>query len=742
MINIFQKSGNTVTVIGRDKDNKRTMEEISIVPYYYIKELKGEFKDLYGNALKKIECKDMWQLREKSKNQETFEADVQLTDRVLIDKISKIEKSNLRILYFDIETLDNADPDEVGSPITCICCYDNYLKRKFGFVWRKDLKEEVIKDDNKKVFYFNNEESMIKKFINFVVALDFDLLAGWFVEGFDIPYIVNRCIKLGIKDVNNLSMYKDVSVKKNRLGTYYISMNGRYVFDLLKAYKHLTSHQMDSYKLGDVGQIEVGEGKVEHKENFVELWNNIPKLLEYCFKDVMLCVMLDEKRKLIEYHDEIRRLVGCRWECIWNATLLHDILFLRKAKELGVVLPTKVKAERNKYGGGFVDTPIAGLHKNICVIDVVSLYPNIIRSFNLSPETLGKGDINVNGLKFDETKRGICSIICDDVLTLRADVNNRMKAEKKKNGKTALFYLLETQKWALKIVVNSLYGALGTPYFRMYNRAIADTITFMARETNLWCRNVVSNMGLKVVYADTDSVFFKFPDDLKVENYDKFGVDIATKVTNSFTDFVKQYGVKKPHTLVIELDKIYTKMFFGASLSGASVKKRYACFKLEDGKEVLDIKGFETVRSDASVVEKEALTNVFKMILNGKNKEEIERFINSVKLDITTMKYKWSDIAIRRGIKKTTRKDIYTKAMDYSNKYLGTNFKKGDRIKMLFVNNPLTATLAFEFDEQVPKDTKVNWSLMFKRMFDTKLQRIYTALNWNISNEKQVKLFE
>ena len=745
MINIFQKSGNTATIIGRDKEGKRTKEEISIVPYYYIKNINGKYKDLYGNKLQKIECNSVWEIRKRIKFIESFEGDVQLCDRILIDKIPKIEKQKLHIMHFDIETLDNSDPETVLEPITCICCYDNFTKKKMGFVWRKDLKEERKVVGEKTVFYFNTEENMLKKFIKYVCHCDFDLLTGWYVGGFDIPYIINRCFKLKVNEVHNLSMHGEVSIKKSYVGDYFIRMNGRYVFDLLKGYRRLTSHQMDSYKLDAVGFIETGEGKVEHKENFRELWQNIPKLLKYCFKDVMLCVYIDEKRNIIGFHDEIRRMVGCRWESIWNATLLHDIVFLRKAKSLGMVLPTKKKSERQTYKGGYVELPIPGLHSNIAVVDLVSLYPNIIRTFNLSPETIGSGDIKVNGIKVDESKKGICSIICEEILIKRAKIKALRKIELKEHGKdTVLYKKLDTEQWALKIVVNSLYGALGTPYFRMYCRDIADTITTMGRTIIQWSSDFVKKLGLNVVYNDTDSVFFEIPNDDNLSNdeLEKIGIDIGKKITVGYDDFVKEYGVMKKHTLVMDYEKMYTKIFFGAGSNGKATKKRYAGFMLHKGKEEFQVKGFGIVRSDSSIIEREAMTKVFKMVLKGEEKEEIEKYINGLKVDITNKKYKWSDIAVRRGLKKIERKDMYVKSIDYSNKYLGTTFGKGSRIKMLFVkNNPLTETMAFEFDEQIPDDVQINWKKTFERMFDKKLDRIYTALNWNAPKTKQVTLF-
>ena len=742
MINIFQKSGNTVTVIGRNKEGKRTMEEISIVPYYYIKNDKGKYKDLYGNKLKKIECKSSWEIRSKVKFIESYEADVQLCDRILIDKIPNIEKQPLHIMHFDIETLDDSDPETVLVPITCICCYDNFSKKKTGFVWRKDLKEEKIVEGDKTVFYFNTEEDMLKKFIKYVCHFDFDLLTGWYVGGFDIPYIVNRCLKLGINELHNLSMYGDVKIKKSYVGDYFIKMNGRYVFDLLKGYRRLTNHQLDSYKLDAVGFIETGEGKVEHKENFKELWQNIPKLLKYCFKDVMLCVLIDEQRNIINFHDEIRRMVGCRWEHIWNATLLHDIVFLRKAKSLDMVLPTKKRSERVTYKGGFVESPISGLHSNIAVVDLVSLYPNIIRSFNLSPETIGKGNIKINDLSFDENKKGICSIICEEILTKRFKIKDLMKIEEKEHSKeTSLYKKLYAEQWALKIIVNSLYGALGTPYFRMYCRDIADTITFGARTIIQWSSNFVKKLGFNVVYNDTDSVFFEIKNDnnLSTDELEKIGKEVGKKITVGYDEFISQFGVKNKHTLVMDYEKMYTKIFFGAGNNGKATKKRYAGFVLHKGKEEFQVKGFGIVRSDSSLIEREAMTKVFKMVLRGKEKEEIEKYINGLKINITNKKYKWSEIAVRRGLKKIERKDMYVKSIDYSNKYLGTTFGKGSRIKMLFVkNNPLTETMAFDYDEQVPEDVQINWKKTFERMFDKKLDRIYLAMDWKVNAKRDV----
>jgi len=760
MINIFQKSGDTIILVGRDNEKNRTMEEIKHIPYFYVKDINGKYQSVFGDRLKKIEVNSSYEVKkEREKYDETFESDILFINRILIDRVENIGEDEFRVCYLDIENAGSLDRVNTPVPITCICCYDNFSETQYGFIWHPDEKprKEVTKSGEgieRKTYYFNNERSMLNKFIRFICDFDFDLFCGWNSNGFDWPYIINRCRLLGV-NVDLISMHGKVEAEEFD-PFWRITINGRYSFDLLQGYKtDLTFSQMDSYRLNSVAQKELKDKKIEVEGDWENLWDKDRKLLlDYCYKDVMLCVWLDEKRNIINYYNTKRRIIGCQWDDLFNATRFHDILFLREAKKLGLVLPKKVKNKRERYGGGFVDNPPVGLHEGVFVLDLKSLYPNIIRTWNLSPEMLDpSGDIKINGLILDKSKKGICPIICEKLLEER----ERLKKEMKKYQKGTIEYdSYYAQQYAVKVAANSLYGALGNPYFRMFKQEIAATVTWAGREIIKYSKEVAEKLGFDVIYGDTDSIFVKIPEEVDGD-YDKamkVATELAEKLTESYNEFVNKFGVDN-HTLLMQFEKIFSKIFFGVKDTGGAAKKRYMGYIVEKDKEgnwnkSLKIMGFETKRADTAKIEQEALKNIFKIILDNGTKEDVERYVENLKMEMIEGKYPLRNIAIRRSVKKTNRSDIYTEAFKYGNKYLGCKFQPGDRIKMLFVKyipelpQPPRGTIAFERDDQVPKGIIINWNKMFERIFDTKLERIFRAMGWKHSKNNemgQVKLF-
>ena len=483
VINLYQQGDHNVVFVGRDSKGNRISSSISHHrPYMYIPGTSGTYRGLFGEKLKKLVFdKPMDVTRERDNYPKTWESDIIYTTRVLIDEVDKIEKCPIRKLYFDIE-LQKAPDDldkEIANPnvpVVCISAFDSFSGKEITTVWHPTF--DFNKLNIERLYAYKTEEGMLQNFILFIKSVDPDILTGWNTNKFDIMYLYNRCKKLSI---NFGEISKTGRMKYRDFHSYYGNMTetewtiaGRYAFDLLRAYRFNSDGELDSYKLNDIAKNELKDTKLELDGGFEELWNNdIKKLIEYNRKDVMLCKLLDDKTELIDRYDERRIEIGCQWSDLWQTTKFQDVAFLRACKGQ-VCLP-----RRPKYGtkakpikGGYVMESQPGLHTGVIVLDLESLYPSIILSFNMSPETISPdGNIDTGLLKKDKVKLRVR--FRDDVVGWVPKVimkyRQLRKVYKKIMHKTTdkrKYNLYDKRQHNAKIMGNSAFGYIDNPTSR------------------------------------------------------------------------------------------------------------------------------------------------------------------------------------------------------------------------------------------------------------------------------------
>ena len=593
-----------------------------------------------------------------------------------------------------------------------------------------DLKEKILD-----TVICENEKEMFLYFINKIRDLDPDLIVGWNSNNFDLPYLFNRCKKLGIdKQFKTISPMNWCISDKNDF-----KVKGRVCFDLLKGYKILTAGEKVSYRLNSISKLELGEEKVKLPINmsFEELnKQNKPKLVEYSRQDTLLLKLLNEEKGIIDYFDTLRREIGCNWEDLQYNTRIADVLLIRKLDKK-FILPTTIPHKRKDLKGGLVLTPKPGLHKNVGVLDLKSLYPSIIISYNMSPETINKeGKIDVgNGIKFKskEECKGLIPDILIELFKLRKHYKSLMKQYP---YSTSLYNKYYNQQYAIKIILNSFYGVLGSPHYRLYREEIAGSVTYIGRKIINWTKEEVNKKGMDVIYADTDSNFIKVEGENAVERLK----EICSYINFIYKDFAQQHNILV-HNFEMEFEKLFSKVFFGES------KKRYAgLVNYLDGEilnpEKLVIVGFEVIRSDSSYIAQKIQKKLFRMVLEEKNKSDIDEFIKTEKKKLIEGFYTFDDIGIPKAITKplnTYKSNVpHVRGAKYSNKYLKTQFKEGNKVKFIFIypyydKGIGTDVISFEFSWQLPKNIKVDWSKMMPSTIDNKVERIYSALGWNYS---------
>lgn len=760
-----------IYVFGRDNNGNKTVEKIeNFEPYFYIlkeEEKKAEILEgvkrtektnktgLEGEEIVKVIVDTPSRVKElRGEFQKTWEGDITFTNRYMIDNYKEIKPSKKRICYLDIETnTDTERPDikNANHDITAISCYDNFNQKAEVFAWRTDFKKKdekivydfEIKKETKKVettiHKESSEKKMLKQFTDYINEKDFDILTGWNIEGFDIIYIINRMKNLKMNS-SKLSPLRKTKIKAGNWGTI-ITIKGRVILDMLTCYRKLTAGQMEFYTLDHISEKELNSRKIEMKYTWGKMWREeFDEFIRYNVKDAYLVYEIDRKKKAIDYFDEVRRMAHCHFNDVTMSMKTSDSFILTYCKDK-YALPTKIHGnKRKRLKGAMVFDPVRGLHENVIVVDLKSLYPNIIISCNISPETLltrqEEECVTINNTHYTKKRTGIFPEILQWIFNKRLEMQ---KERDKHNKGTEEYEALEAKQYAIKIVMNSFYGVTANPYFRLYKEGVGDSITYVGRETVQWSKKVAEENGYEVLYGDTDSIFVK----KKTNNPVEEGEKIQNILNNSYSKFLKQFNAPK-NTLQVEFEKMYKKL-----LLFPETKKRYAgLITWYKGKEIepeLSVTGLESKRSDSSKLAKRTQMKVLEMIFEEKTKDEINQYLSKVKQDIKEQKISYEEIGISSPLKKpiasykAERPSI--RAAKYSNKNLGTKYDVGTRFYIMYVkavpNYPETDVIAFQNNWNVPKGTIINAEKHIEEATGGKIERIYNAVGWEIEKEQK-----
>ncbi len=427
------------------------------------------------------------------------------------------EIPHLKVMSFDIEVrnpkgMPQADRDE----IIMISFAGN-----FGF-------EKVLSTKDSSFDYvetLENEKEMIKRFVEIINTENPDLILGYSSDNFDFPYINDRARKLGIP----LNIGLDGSgIKFLRRGFANSAVvRGRLHIDLYPIMRrHLT---LDRYTLERVYKELFGEDKEDIEGD--EIWKywdaggeKLEELFEYSMDDAIAAYKVGDK--MIPINRELTRIVGQPFFDITRMASgqMVEWFLIKKAYEYEEIIPNKPsQSEYSRrrgftYVGGYVKEPVKGLHENILSFDFKSLYPSIIISKNISPDTLIKNETIEEfhtapevPHKFRKEPKGFVPSIIGDLLKERAKIKDIMK----KIDDPVEKRILDVQQQALKTLANSMYGLYGFPRFRWYSRECADAVTAWGRDYIKNTMKKAEDFGFKAIYADTDGFYATYTGNVK-----------------------------------------------------------------------------------------------------------------------------------------------------------------------------------------------------------------------------------
>jgi DNA polymerase elongation subunit (family B) len=462
------------------------------------------------------------------------------------------DTSKIRLVTVDIETRsENGFPDvESADQEILLITIQDYNTKEITTWGQGPFK---IKQDNVRYIQFNNERDLLNDFINWWMANTPDVVTGWNIQLFDIPFITKRIDRvLGEKLAKRLSPWGLVSQKevfiKGRKQIFY-DIGGITQLDYLDLYKKFTYTNQESYRLDHIANVELGQKKLDHSEfdTFQEFYTNgWQKFVEYNIIDVELVDRLEDKMKLIELALTMAYDAKVNYNDVFYQVRMWDTIIYNYLKKKNIVIPPKEQTDKDeKYAGAYVKEPNPGVYDWVVSFDLNSLYPHLIMQYNISPETLIderhptasverilKEEINfemykdyavcANGAMYRKNKKGFLPELMEKMYGERVIFKKRMLKAKQEYEKTPTDALKKeiarcnNIQMAKKISLNSAYGAIGNQYFRYFKLANAEAITLSGQVSIRWIEDKMNEYLNKllqtegndyVIASDTDSIY-------------------------------------------------------------------------------------------------------------------------------------------------------------------------------------------------------------------------------------------
>jgi DNA polymerase elongation subunit (family B) len=613
----------------------------------------------------------------------------------------RYDVSKIRVFTIDIETAaENGFPniETADQEILAISIKDSYTGRIIVFGARPFDNKDPMVD----YMHFSSEETMLQAFLYHWNENCPDVITGWNVQLFDIPYIARRIDRiLGESYTKTLSPWKLISCReifiKGRKQIAY-DLRGIATLDYYDLYRKFTYTNQESYRLDHIAFVELGSKKLDHSEfdTFKEFYEgDWQKFIEYNIHDVRLVDQLDDKMKLIELAYTMAYDAKVNYEDVFSQVRMWDNYIYVELLKRKIAIPPKKEATKDaKYAGAYVKEPKPGFYDWVVSFDLNSLYPHLIMQYNISPETLldkrhstatvdkilnkeleidGEFAVCANGAQYTKEKHGFLPQMMQKMYDSRVIFKKRMIKAKQQYEKTPTVELMKeiarcnNIQMAKKISLNSAYGAIGNEHFRYYRLANAEAITLSGQVSIRWIENkmneylntLLQTKGVDYVIAsDTDSIylnlgplvtkFFSAKSDNKaaiVAILDKICEEkLEPFIESSYqelADYVSAYDQK----MQMKRENIADRGIWTA-------KKRYI-LNVWDSEGVrykepkMKIMGLETARSSTPAYFRDKLYAAFKIII-GKTNDELINFINVVRTE--TRERPYNEVAFPRGV--------------------------------------------------------------------------------------------
>lgn len=703
--NVYQHKGN-ILVRGY-LNGKRYLDKVAYRPYLFLpsktptpyRNLKEEyvvkknFSSIYEarNFLKQFDDVDNFTYYGLEKFAYTYIYDTFKGDIVYDPNV-------LKRWNIDIETDSKdgfAEPDKANKPITLIGVRTGHTRIVYG--WIEDYKP---KDEH--VIYIRcvNEKDMLERFLTFWESEEGpDIVTGWNIEGYDIPYLVNRVEAiLGEGESKRFSPWglvntKTIEFRGREINTY--TFVGISILDYLPLYRKFTYTQQESYSLDHIAFVETSKRKLDYSEyeSLADLCErNYEKFVDYNIADMDRVADIDEKNKFIDLALAIAYDAKVNHIDALTSVLLWDVICHNFLMDQSIVIPKFTLKEFRDIEGAYVKEPQIGLHEDVVSFDVESEYPHAIIQFNISPETFVDIDpwddktlwrfireefeidhsyIQAgNGARFRKDKIGFLPQLMKKQFILRKQYKKKMleckalyEAEptKEMSNKVAQFNNLQMAK---KIQLNSLYGSLANRYCRYYDWRLASAITLSGQlcvntiqvKLNEYLNKLLKTDNFDYVIAmDTDSVYANFHPLIKqvglvdlekrVEFLDKISQEKISPLINKWFEHLANRVNANENAMVMKREAIADKAIWKAAKMYMMNVLDEEGVRFKDPK--LKMKGIEAVKSSTPQVCRDAIRDAIKIIMQG-DVNKFRSYVNQYKDKFKTLTFE--EVAFPRGI--------------------------------------------------------------------------------------------
>ena len=640
-----------------------------------------------------------------------------LSDKYPQDEV-KFDISQINLVTMDIEVKAEQgfpDPESCSEEMLTISLQD-YATKKITTWGRKPY---VPTQDNVTYYHFSDEIEMLNSFLYHWSKNPPDVITGWNVRLYDIPYLCGRISRImGDKKCKLLSPWGLVSqdeiyISGRRYNVYDIA--GMTTLDYLELYKKFTYKAQESYRLDYIANIELGQKKLDHSEfdTFKEFYTgNWKKFVDYNIIDVELVDRLEDKMKLIELALTMAYDAKVNYQDVMYQVRMWDTIIYNYLKKRNIVIPPKDSSDKNdKYAGAYVKEPKPGKYDWVVSFDLNSLYPHLIMQYNISPETLLEtkhpsvtvdkilgeeitfemykdNAVCANGAQYRKDVKGFLPELMEKMYAERVVFKKKMLEAKQEYEKTPTKKLekeiarCNNIQMAKKISLNSAYGAIGNQYFRYYKLANAEAITLSGQVSIRWIENKMNdylNKLLKtedidyVIASDTDSIYINFGP--LVDKFFNSKIDNKAKIVSLLDqvckDKLEPFIDKSYQELANYVNAYDQKMFMKreniADRGIWTAKKRYILnvwdsegVRYEEPK--LKMMGIEAVKSSTPAPCRKMIKDALNIMMSG-TEEDVIKFIDDSRVQFK--KLPPEDIAFPRTVsnvnKHKSTSSIYAK---------------------------------------------------------------------------------
>jgi len=728
----------------------------------------------------------------------------------------RFDMDNIRVFSLDIETkTENGFPDIklANEEVLLISIKDSKTKQITVF----GTKPFVHDRDDVVYKTCRDEQQLLKEFIIWWQDNYPDVITGWNTEFFDIPYLVRRIDReLGESMSKKLSPWGYLNERKTFIKgneEIHYDIQGIAHLDYLALYKKFTYQKQESYRLDYICQEELGEGKLELPgEDFKDSYTNFWQIfVEYNIRDTELVYRLDDKMRLIELCLTMAYNAKINYEDVFSQVRMWDAIIYNHLRKKMIAIPAKTGSGKDaQFEGAYVKDPILGLHKWVASFDLNSLYPHLIMQYNISPETLTHDKIpctvekllnqevdtsyaqrrslslTANGWCYRKDVKGFMPELMEKMYIDRSKFKKQMlKIEQEyQNDKSKTQLIKEISRlnnlqMAMKIALNSAYGAMGNQYFRYFDLRMAEGITtsgqlsirWMANKLNAFMNKTLKTEGKDFVIAiDTDSIYLSMEhlvetacagktDEQKIKFMDKICEDIfqpfIDKGYQELAEYMNAFAQKMQMKREVLADKgIWT------------AKKRYILNVhnsegVQYAKPKIKVMGLEMVKSSTPAVIRSKLRDSIEVILKGDEKV-LQEYIIEFRKEFNNLPVE--EIAFPRGVngmKQYAGSPIYTKGTPIHvrgsllfNHYIKRQglekkhqlIRDGDKIRFVYVKkpNPFNEDVV-AFSQELPKEFGlhqfIDYDKQFEKTFLDAIDIVISPLGWSAEEKSSLEDF-